>query len=32
MLSKKKLADIVDILNEVGDASVLERIEELMSK
>jgi len=32
MHSKKRLADIVDILNEVGDASVLERVEELMSK
>lgn len=31
MHSKKKLADIVDVLNEEGDASLLERIEELMS-
>jgi|JI6StandDraft_1071083.scaffolds.fasta_scaffold07625_12 hypothetical protein len=32
MNSKKRLADIVDILNEVGDATVLERIESLMSE
>lgn len=32
MNSKNRLADIVDILNEVGDATVLERIESLMSE
>lgn len=31
MQSKKKLADVIDALNEVGDGSVLEKIENLLN-